>query len=100
MKPESARYSGILVVTAPAHVDACRRALEELRGVEVHHWHGESGRIVVVHESDSVTEQEERLAEMRSLPHVALAEPVYHYVDTDPTADDSAADGPPEEQVR
>lgn len=100
MKPESARYSGILVVTSPANVDACRRHLEGLAGVEVHHWHHESGRIVIVHESDSVTDQEQRLVEMRSLPHVILAEPVYHYVDTDPSADDSAADRHPQEQVR
>ena len=100
MKPEPARYSGILVITSPAHVDTCRRHLEELAGVEVHHWHLESGRIVIVHESDSVTDQEERLIEIRSVPHVILAEPVYHYVDTDPSADESAAGRNPQEQGR
>jgi len=91
MTATSAHYSGILVVVPPSHIDDCRRALDDLPGVEVHHCHAESGRIVVVHESTNLKEQEERLLQMRALPHVILAEPVYHYLDSEPAAAETVA---------
>jgi nitrate reductase NapD len=79
-------YSGVLVVVPPDHLDECRRTLDELPGVEVHHCHAESGRIVIVHESASLEEQEERLLQIRALPRVMLAELVYHYLDKETAA--------------
>ena len=85
-------YSGVLVVVPPDHLDECRRTLDQLPGVEVHHCHAESGRIVVVHESASLEEQEERLFQIRALPRVALAELVYHYHDKETVATEPVAD--------
>lgn len=79
-------YSGVLVVVPPDRLDECRLALDELPGVEVHHCHLSSGRIVVVHESASLEEQEERLLQIRALPGVMLAELVYHYLDEETAA--------------
>lgn len=91
-------YSGVLVVVPPSHLDECRRALEELSGVEVHHCHAESGRIVVVHESAGLEEQEERLLQIRAIPRVILAELVYHYLDTETVAAEPVVD--PQEHGR
>jgi nitrate reductase NapD len=100
MKETSTHYSGILVVAPPIHFDECRRALDDLPGVEVHHGHAESGRIVVVHESASLEEQEERLLQIRALPNVVLAELVYHYLDSEPAAAETAVAPDPQEHGR
>jgi nitrate reductase NapAB chaperone NapD len=100
MPATSVHYSGILVVVPPIHLDDCRRALDDLPGVEVHHVHAESGRIVVVHESASLKEQEERLLQMRALRHVMLAEPVYHYLDSEPADADPATAPDSQERSR
>jgi len=100
MTGTSTHYSGILVVVPPSHFDDCRRALDDLPGVEVHHCHAESGRIVVVHESASLEEQEQRLLQIRALPNVALAELVYHYLDSESAAAGPVADRDPQEHGR
>jgi len=100
MTGTSTHYSGILVVVPPLHLDDCRRALDDLPGVEVHHCHAESGRIVVVHESASLEEQEERLLQIRALPNVILAELVYHYLDSEPAAAEPVAARDPQEHGR
>ena len=100
MTGTSTHYSGILVVVPPSHFDDCRRALDDLPGVEVHHCHAESGRIVVVHESASLEEQEERLLQIRALPNVALAELVYHYLDSESAAAESVTARDPQEHGR
>jgi len=72
------------VVVPAVRVDESVRALGGLSGVEVHHVHAESGRIIVVLESASLAEQEQGLVQIRGLPGVILAEPVYHYRDSEP----------------
>lgn len=84
-RPEPAtHYSGVLVVVPPARIPETVRRLESLRSVEVHRVHAPSGRVVVVLETETLKEHESRLLEVRGLPHVVLAEPVYYFVDSDP----------------
>lgn len=71
--------SGILVVAAPAHLDEVAAALAALPGVEVHHREAASGRLIVVQEAQTVEQEVDGLRRIQHLPHVALAELVYHY---------------------
>ncbi len=77
------QYSGILVITRPSDFESCVRELEALDGIEVHHRDPESGRIIVVQEGSTPEEHENKLIGIRGLPHVILAELVYHLVDSD-----------------
>lgn len=79
-------YSGILVVAKPLHVDDCRRALEDLPGIEVHYCVPESGRLVVVQETADVEGQELGLRRIQELPMVELAALVEHRIDYEDAA--------------
>jgi len=85
-------YSGILVVTSPDRTDECVRSLDALRDIEVHHRQSETGRIIVVQESETLAAQEDRLLEIRRQPHVILAELVYHYRETNGNTDGQSVD--------
>jgi nitrate reductase NapAB chaperone NapD len=82
--------SGILVLADPDEMAECRRDLESLPGVEVHHAHPPSGRMIAVLESTTLAGQEEGLRQIQEMPSVRLAALVEHRVD----ADDNAADEP------
>jgi len=71
--------SGILVVVPPATLDAAMAALSALPGVEVHHTHRPTGRIIVTQEARTVSEEIEGLRRIQSLPSVILAEMVHHH---------------------
>ena len=73
------QYSGILVRLRPDDWDTGRRRLAALPDIEVHHEEAETGRIIVVVESDGLSGHENALKAIRDLPGVILAEPVYHY---------------------
>ena len=47
--------------------------------IEIHHHEVETGRVIVVVESEGLAGQEGALKAIRDLPGVVLAEPVYHY---------------------
>lgn len=81
LRPASELHlSGVLVVTRRESVDRCRRELEALPGVEVHHADAASGRLIVVLESRASEGQEERLRAIQALPTVQLAALVEHRV--------------------
>jgi nitrate reductase NapD len=75
--------SGVLVVVPAAETDAAVEALGALPGVEVHHAHPETGRVVVTLEAESVYDEVEGLRRIKALPGVVLAEMVYHYFEED-----------------
>jgi nitrate reductase NapD len=70
--------SGILVVVPPEYVDASIGTLGHLNGVEVHQCDTETGRIVVTQEAETVQAEVDGLKRIKALPHVILAEMVYH----------------------
>ena len=73
--------SGILVLTDPSRLTACRRELEALPGVEVHHVDRPSGRLIAVLESASLEGQTAGLRRIQGLAGVRLAALVEHRVD-------------------
>ncbi|MHC5012600.1 MAG: chaperone NapD [Planctomycetota bacterium] len=73
------QYSEILLRTPPDRVACKIDRLEALPGVEVHHRHPESGRIVIVQESATVQAQEPMLRRIQDLSDTAVAELVYRY---------------------
>jgi nitrate reductase NapD len=78
-------YAGVVVATAPEHLETCAQELDALPGIEVHGREPSTGRIVIVQEADSVEEQQDLLARVRTLPRVHFAALVYHYVDSEET---------------
>jgi periplasmic nitrate reductase NapD len=71
--------SGIAVMCQPQHVLGVVEALNALEGVEVHQYDDEKGKIVVVQEATDVKSEVEGLKQIKALPHVTVAELVYHY---------------------
>jgi nitrate reductase NapD len=70
--------SGILVFVSPGAKDRAVDSLNALPGVEVHHV-DDQGRVVVVQEAQSVTEEAAGLQRINALPEVVSAQLVYHY---------------------
>lgn len=75
--------SGILVVAAAGQMELVRRAIEGIDGVEVHYTDPPTGRLVATIEADSIPGEVERLRRVQALPHVVLAELVYHHFEND-----------------
>lgn len=71
--------SGILVVVSPEHLDKAVAAVGALEKVEVYHVDHQRARFVVVQEAESIDAEVEGLKRIKRLPHVLLAEMVYHY---------------------
>ncbi len=84
--------SGILVVTRPQWLPEVLEALRALPGVEVHQVEEATGRIVVVQEAADVEAEVDGLERIQRLPHVVLAQMVYHYFAEDPALDAFLAD--------
>ena len=74
-------YSGILVVTQPNEIAGCAADLEALPGVEVHFCYPESGRIILVQETETVEAQEEGFRRIQALPRVRMAALVEHRIE-------------------
>jgi nitrate reductase NapD len=85
--------SGIVVVVPPNRIDECASALRALPGVDMHHRDTRSGKLVVTLETDSVEAEVEGLKRIKTLPHVILAEMVYHYCGEDSRASAGSAEG-------
>lgn len=84
--------SGILVVTEPRGLAACRRDLEALPGVEVHHVDPPSGRLIVVLETASLDGQTAGLRRIQELDRVRLAALVEHRVGEPGATEDERPD--------
>ena len=79
MGPQLMHFSAILVLSPPEQFSHCLENLAALPGVEIHHTDQESGRTIVVQESETLEGQEESLRRIQNLPAVMMAELVYHY---------------------
>ena len=72
-------FSGILVVVPPERLGEAVDTLNAMPGVEVHHTDPATGRIVVTQEEETVGAEVDGLKRIKALPHVILAEMVYHH---------------------
>jgi periplasmic nitrate reductase NapD len=88
--------SGILVVAQPEWQAQVVEGLQALEGVEVHQVEAETGRIVVVQEAEDINAEMAALRRIKALPHVIMAEMVYHYV----AEDERSYEMPPELQEK
>jgi nitrate reductase NapD len=75
--------SGILVVARQPWQAEVVRDLNALEGVEVHQVEEDSGRIVAVQEAADIHAEIEGLKRIKAIPHVVMAEMVYHYIADD-----------------
>lgn len=75
--------SGILVVSKPDRMAEVVAGLAAMRGIEVHQSDPESGRIIVVQEAADIHAELEAIKQIKVLPHVIMAEMVYHYIAED-----------------
>lgn len=75
--------SGIFVVAKPEWLTSVVADLNALPGVEVHQLDEATGRIVVVQEAADIHAEIEGLKRIKALPHVVMAEMVYHYLADD-----------------
>ncbi len=75
--------SGVLVVAKPEWREQVVESLNALEGVEVHQVDADTGRIVVVQEAADIHAEIDGLKRIKALPHVIMAEMVYHYIGED-----------------
>lgn len=75
--------SGILVVAKPEWQANVVGALGDLAGVEVHQVDEVSGRIIAVQEAEDIHAEIEGVKRIKALPHVVMADMVYHYIADD-----------------
>ena len=75
--------SGILVMAKPEWQAQVVAALKALDGVEVHQVDEATGRIVAVQEAPDIHAEIEGVKRIKALPHVIMAEMVYHYLAED-----------------
>ncbi len=87
--------SGILVVAQPDWQAQVVSALNALEGVDVHQVDEATGRIIAVQEAEDIRSEIDGLKRIKALPHVIMAEMVYHYLAEDERTYDAM---PPELQ--
>ena len=75
--------SGILVVADRGWQAEVISALDALPGVDVHQTDAASGRLIAVQEAEDIHAEVEGLRRIKALPHVVMAEMVYHYIAED-----------------
>lgn len=75
--------SGILIEAKPDWVGEVVRQLNALEGLEVHQIDETGGRIIAIQEAVDIHAEIEALKRIKALPHVILAEMVYHYIADD-----------------
>jgi len=76
-------YAGLQVICQPDDLEACVRDLAAMTGVDVYAAEEETGRVVVVVETQTVGQQESTFDTIQNLPRVVAAELVYHYFGED-----------------
>ena len=75
--------SGILVVSNPEWQGQVVESLKALEGVEIHQVDAETGRIIAVQEAKDIHAEIDGLKRIKAVPHVIMAEMVYHYIADD-----------------
>ncbi len=71
--------SGIVVATRPEFTDIVVDSLQRLADIDVTHIEPDTGRIIVVMEAADIEKEIEGIKVIKALPHVSMAEMVYHY---------------------
>ena len=71
--------SAILVVATPTKLQAVRKQLELLNGVDTHHSDPASGRLIATIEAPDLKQEIDMLKCIKALPDVAMAEMVEHH---------------------
>lgn len=89
--------SGILVIADTKWQDDVATAINAMSGVEIHHADRESGRMIAVQEAEDINAEVEGLRRIKTLPHVVMAEMVYHYIAED---EDEYTELPPDLAVQ
>ena len=84
--------SGIVLQAASGHLDTVLAAVAALPGVEIHHVEDAAARAVATIEAQDTEAEMATLKRIQDLPHVAMAELVYHYFE-DETAEAAAGQG-------
>ena len=75
--------SGIIVIVPAERLASAIEALNCLDGVDVHQYDAQTGRIVVTQEAEGIQAEVDGLKRIKALPHVILAEMVYHCFEDD-----------------
>ena len=75
--------SSILVTTSQRYFDTTIAALTAIDGLQVHYLDEASNRIIVTQEAENTSQEMEGLQRIKSLPHVVVAEMVFHYCEED-----------------
>lgn len=75
--------SGIVVQTLPVHLNKVTESINNVEGAEVHYRDEASGRIVATLEGGDIRAEVDLLKIIKTLPHVAYAEMVYHHFEED-----------------
>lgn len=75
--------SGILVVAKPDWLATVVDSLGALPGVEVHQVDDASGRIIAIQEAEDIHAEIDGVKRIKALPHVVMADMVYHYLADD-----------------
>jgi nitrate reductase NapD len=75
--------SGILVVADRSRQTEVIATLNAMAGVDVHHIDEPTGRLIAVQEAEDINAEVEGLRRIKALPHVVMAEMVYHYIAED-----------------
>lgn len=81
--------SGILVIAKPEWVPQVVSDLAAQDGLEVHQTDPVSGRIIVVQEAADIHAEIEGVKRIKAMPHVVMADMVYHYFAEDEQAYDA-----------
>lgn len=75
--------SSILVTTSHPYFDTTLEALSSIDGIELHYCDKEGSQIIVTQEAPNTESEMQGLQHIKSLPHVVMAEMVYHYCEED-----------------
>ncbi|MHB8880996.1 MAG: chaperone NapD [Thermodesulfovibrionales bacterium] len=72
--------AGVVVRTAPEHLDVVMEALRT-GGLSEVHFHDTTGKIIVTVEGEGAGEEVRKMREIMALPHVISAELAYSYAE-------------------
>ena len=87
-------YAAVFVRLRAEGAEEALSAIRAIEGVEVHHLDASTGRLIVTTGAPGMDAQTSRLAELRRVEGVLVAEPVYAYRDADDAGDPAPASQP------
>lgn len=88
MEEQKMHYSAVLVALSKERWDEGIQQLNAIEGVEVHYQYPDDGKVIVVEETETRTEQEDALRSIQALSPVLYAELISYQIED--LADESA----------